>query len=544
MSNFAERLESHLGDPFDSNSAVSFQRIVELDEREEFPSEFIGCLRQAGAHQYLIPRELGGSLASFEESAVLLRSISRRDLTAAIAFGQTFLGSIPLWLAGSETQRQALAASIRSGALGCLALTEELHGGDLTACDFQAVRVGGRYLLSGRKWLINNGGSGDFATVFARTSQDAGISAYSLVYLDRSQARAAGFQQLAKIHTHGIRGADISGFECSALAVPESAIVGAEGRGYELTLKTLQVSRTMCAALSLGAGDTALRVALDFALHRKVFGDTVANIPAARAQLAGAYVDLLICECLSLAVARAIQVCPERLSIWSSAVKYLVPVMVEDLIRESAIVLGARHYLRESFHSGVFQKAMRDNAVVGLFDGSSAVNLHIISGQLMALMAKRGTSTDRPQRLRSLFDRSAAPVWQSFPPASKLSFTNNGFDEIVDGLRDLDITGMPPLVEELREELHTLERDWSAGSSRPANSVQRFALAKRYCLILAASACVLAWKHNPPLQSGDWLTAALQRILQRLNSRVVYEIPDRLFQRMAEQFQQKQQFSL
>jgi len=544
MSNFAERLESHLGDPFDSNSAVSFQRIVELDEREEFPSEFIGCLRQAGAHQYLIPRELGGSLASFEESAVLLRSISRRDLTAAIAFGQTFLGSIPLWLAGSETQRQALAASIRSGALGCLALTEELHGGDLTASDFQAVREDGRYLLSGRKWLINNGGGGDFATVFARTSQDAGISAYSLVYLDRSQAGATGFQPLAKIHTHGIRGADISGFECSALSVPESAIVGAEGRGYEITLKTLQISRTMCAALSLGAGDTALRVALDFALHRKVFGDTVANIPVARAQLAGAYVDLLICECLSLVMARAIQVCPERLSIWSSAVKYLVPVMVEDLIRESAIVLGARHYLRESFHSGVFQKAMRDNAVVGLFDGSSAVNLHIISGQLMALMAKRGTSTDRPQRLRSLFDRSSGLAWQSFPPASRLSFTNNGFDEIVDGLRDLDITGMPPLVEELREELHTLERDWAVASSRPANSVQRFALAKRYCLILAASACVHTWKYNPPLQSGDWLTAAMQRILQRLNNRVVFETPESLFQQMAEQFHQKKQFSL
>ena len=115
---FLRRLEQALGDPLDASSPASFQQAVELDEKEEFPAECIALLHSLGVHQCLIPQALGGSLQSFEESLAALRLIARRDLTAAIAFGQTFLGSIPVWLSGSEAQQQALASSIRDGNLG------------------------------------------------------------------------------------------------------------------------------------------------------------------------------------------------------------------------------------------------------------------------------------------------------------------------------------------------------------------------------------------------------------------------------------------
>ncbi len=334
------------------------------------------------------------------------------------------------------------------------------------------------------------------------------------------------------------------------LPLAESCIMGAPGRGLELTLKTLQISRTMCAALSLGAGDTALRVALDFALERRIFGDTVANIPSARAQLTGAYVDLLICECLSLAAARAVEICPERLSVWSSVVKFLAPSMVEDLIREAAIVLGARHYLREGWHSGIFQKMMRDNAVVGLFDGSTAVNLHIISGQLVALMAKRGSSPEQQRRLPQLFDFSVDLPWRGFPSAARLTFTNDGYDEIVDGLRSLAVAELPPriasLIDQLRTELQSLEAEVAAigdPKDRRANSVRRFALARRYCLISAGAACVLTWAHNRAT-GEDWVIAALQRILTKLHGGIPADLPDALFERMVEQHRKNHSFSL
>jgi alkylation response protein AidB-like acyl-CoA dehydrogenase len=552
-----ERLERTLGNPFDPAAAFSFQRIVQVDEREEFPADFVAALRREGAHHCLIPRELGGALQSFEESGLILRLIARRDLTAAIAFGQTFLGSIPVWLAGSEPQKQALAASIRGGALGCLALTEESHGGDLLACDFHAARVGERFLLNGRKWLINNGSRGAVATVFARTGEGSGLSDFSLFLLDKSRIAPGGsLASLDKIRTHGIRGADISGFECKDLALPASALVGAAGRGYEITLKTLQISRTMCAALALGAADTALRVALDFALNRRIFGDTVAKIPSARAQLAGAYTDLLICECLSVTAARAIQTCPDRLPVWSSVVKYLVPSLVEELIREAAVVLGARYYLRDSFHAGIFQKVMRDNAVVGLFDGSTAVNLHIIAGQLGALAAARPSDAGAPGRLNAIFDWRLQLPWRGFPRDTDLKFTTEGRDEIANAFRSLDCGGLPDpiarLVKEAIAELVSMDRAVGAltdPADRRANSVRRFALAKRYCLLEAAAACVLAWTSNRAgsgelFERGEWLAAALQRLLARLRPNGAVPLPESQFEMMERQYHRNELFSL
>ncbi len=562
---FPGRLEQALGDPFDAASPASFQRAVELDEREEFPEEFIALLRAVGVHRYLIPRALGGALQSFEESLAALRLIARRDLTAAIAFGQTFLGSIPVWLAGSEAQRQSLAASIGDGELGCLALTEEAHGGDLMASEFRAAADGGGYLLSGRKWLINNGTRGGFATVFAATSEQPSFAGFTLFLLDkRNPAVAQSLVPVPRVRTLGIRGADISGLACRNLPVPGSAVVGEAGRGYEITLKTLQVSRTMCAALSLGAADTALRAALDFALERRIFGDTVAGIPAARDLLTGAYADLLVCDCVALAAARGLDRAVMRMPVWSSVAKYFVPATVEELIRDAGVVLGARHYLREAHYAGIFQKAMRDNLVVGLFDGSTAVNLHIVSGQLGALAAgwKRvaeSPDTGAAARLGELFRSDAAAAGREFPRDAEMTFTNDGRDEIVEGLAAALQSRLPGTVAILARRLaaqldgidRALEELREAGDRR-VNSGRRFALARRYCQITAGAACLQTWLHhrgsgNSFAASPAWLEVALQRLLARMDPGMPEPAEDaksEVFQRMTAQLRQNELFSL
>ena len=562
---FPHCLELGLGDALDAASPASFQRAVELDEKEEFPSEFIALLRTLGVHHYLIPQSRGGSLQSFEESLMALRLIARRDLTAAIAFGQTFLGSIPVWISGSEAQQQGLASSIRDGSLGCLALTEEAHGGDLMACDFRADAFGDGYRLSGRKWLINNGTRGGFASVFAVTGDPRSFGAFTLFLVDKNQPSVArSLKPVPRVRTHGIRGADISGLECRDLYVPASAVIGGLGRGYEITLKTLQISRTMCAALSLGAADTALRAALDFALCRKIFGGTVADIPSARDQLAGAYADLLLCDCLAAAAARGLDQAANRMPVWSSVVKYFVPATVDGLIRDAAVVLGARHYLREAHYSGVFQKAMRDNAVVGLFDGSSAVNLHILSGQLGALAAGRKRLQEAPDpnaagRLRGLFSHAVPATGRGFPRDCDLAFTNDGRDEIVDGLLAALRSGLPErialLAQRVAAQLNSVDRaleELRDGGDRRVNSTRRFALAARYCEIAAAAAAMQTWLHNRGtgndfLDGGSWLEVILHRMLRRMDPQLP-ELPEstcvELFGHMAGQFRRGELFSL
>ena len=489
----AEALERKLGAPDFS---------LEADEREEFPADAIATLQQAGYCDYLVPMALGGKLTSLDEALFLQRCVARRDLTVAIALGQSFLGSVAVWLAGSAAQQARLAALLRRGGLAALALTEEEHGSDILASE---VRATAAHALSGRKWLINNGSRAEAFTVFARTSAEGGLSGFTCYLLEKPNA---GYRALPKLRTHGIRGADISGFELQdAPAEP----IGAIGSGAELVLKGLQITRAGCAAFSLGAADTALRLALDFAVHRSLYGARVIEIPHARALLATAFVDLLLGEAAALGALRAVQAAPAQLPLWSAAVKYFVPSICERAIQKAGVVLGARHQLR----SGPFQKLVRDASVVSLFDGSTAVALDTVGIQLLRLSAD--PSPDRDETLRAVFS-----LGTSLPPLDYAQFEllNSGRDDLTQGAPGAaapDIGAAPTTAGPLYRHLAQLRADVAAlPREKRKRSPELFAMAERYCALHAAASCVQLFRHNQIdtfFNQGIWLEACIARAL-------------------------------
>lgn len=503
----AERLERALGDPHLPESAFSFAQSLRLDEREEFPEPLIAPLRDFGYLRHFVPASLGGELRSFEEGALLQRLVSRRDLTVAIALGQSFLGTVPVWLAGSAAQQRRAADLLFEGHLAALALTEEEHGSDVLASEVRAVPHGDGYSLSGRKWLINNGTRGSALSVFARTDEAGGLNGFSLFFLERDGT----FEPLAKKRTHGIRGADISGISFVGTEASSDAIVGPRGSGAELVLKALQVTRVGCSAFSLGAADTALRLALDFAVERKLYGSPVIELPHARAVLTGAFLDLLTAECAATAALRAVQSAPEQLPLWSAAVKVLVPALCDRAIREAALVLGARHYLREGPFA-VFQKLLRDSAVVSLFDGSAAVCLEGVGLQLTRLSAQRAApEVERTAALRSIFSLN-----EELPPidGARFELANAGRDDLTQGLAASvsALTGeAATLGQELLGHLDALAAQVAA-LERRKRSPELFELSRRYTSLYAAACCVHLAAHNRQGNS-DWLPLCLDRLL-------------------------------
>jgi hypothetical protein len=292
------------------------------------------------------------------------------------------------------------------------------------------------------------------------------------------------------VRTQGVHGADISGIRFNNAAIPARALIGGPGLGLELVLKGFQITRCIVPALSLGAADTALRTTLSFALSRKLYGAPVFSIPHARQTLVDAFLDLLICDTLVIAAARALHVLPEQMTLLSAIVKYYVPVTVEKVLRNLAMVLGARYYLREVHWSGIFQKMLRDNSLMSLFDGSTAVNLQTIALHLR--QQKRGDSVN----LETLFGLHH-PL-PSFSP-EKLELTNRGRNDVLASLGNTDLTN------EVDELLAEYER-FTAGDEKSA---------EKYCVLHAAAVCVHMWKHN---RSGffaqpEWLVLVLDRLL-------------------------------
>lgn len=531
----AQLLEAELGDPCDAGELLSFPRAIELDEREAFPAEACLLLDRLGLADFYIPARYQGKLERFDEVLTLLRVIARRDLSVAIAHCKTFLGAAPVWIAGSMQQRLDLAGRIHRGEAVALALTEEAHGSDLAASDCVARKLHQHYLLSGTKWLVNNATRSSVLSLLCRTRASGGPLGTSLLSVVKEDLGAGTFEHLPKIRTHGIRAIDISGIRFENAVVQEDALIGKEHRGLEYLFKTFQITRPLCSGLSLGAADTALRLSLGFARERQIYGQTVFALQPAREELLGAFVDLLICECLALFAARALHVLPEQMSVWSAVTKYLVPTVLEDMVRNASTILGARYYLRDHYGFGMFQKIVRDIAIVSLFDGSTRLNLSLIASQL-AQLARFRQSVDQPPPAEVFANLRAVCSLQDAPPEfdpDRLALTNRGRDDLQPGLalaaehlegqrglpaelvRDLGL-----LLRRLAHSQQQLDQEVCALLAEQADlrlSAQAFALCKVRCLLHAATACYYLWCFNRHLldadfASGAWLVLCLDRL--------------------------------
>ncbi len=500
----AERLERDLGDPADPLGGMPAAATLEADEREQFPEAAYRTLTAWRFTRYFVPVAFGGALNSFAEALMLLRVVSRRDLTCAIALGQTYLGAIPIWLGGDTLQRRQAATLIDGGAAFALALTEREHGSDVLASDVAAERVAGGYRLSGEKWLINNGTRAQALSVFARTGAP-GPRGFTLFFVDTAQLPAHVFERTPKIRTHGIRGADISGIRFQAAFVPAQAAIGSPGSGLELALKGLMITRMMCAGFALGAADTALRLTLRFAAGRHLYGSTVAALADPQRALAECFADLLGADALALSATRAAHVRPRSLSVVSAIVKFAVPAIVESVVDRCATVLGARGYLRDVPPWSLFEKIARDVRVVGLFDGSAGVNVQVIVTQLPALARRlaqpRADASAAQARREVIFDeRRPLPAFDG----SQVDLSAHGQDDVLAGLADAAATlasiassgpaalgGAATIAADLVRATADLCAEVDSFDTQAERiSAAAFDRARRYCYLHAAAALV------------------------------------------------------
>ncbi len=564
-----ERLEERFGDPNEAGRAFSLARCADLDEREEFPAEICRELDEIGIPRYYVPARYGGAAHSYEDTLQVFRALARRDLTVAIAHGKTLLGAVSVWVGGDPVQAQRLADEVTAGRVVSWALTEEAHGSDLLANEVSATPTRAGYRLTGEKWLINNATRADIVCVLARTDPAGGPRGFSLLLVDKRQLPPGSYRCLAKVRTHGIRGSDTSGIAFTSARIPADAIVGEPGSGLEIVLKGFQITRTLCTGLSLGAADRALRLATGFAAGRRPCDRFLIDLPNARRTLAEAYADLLVAEAVSLVATRSIHALPGEQSITSAVAKYLVPTSVHHMIARLGEVLGARAVLRNTYAHGAFQKTDRDHRIVGIFDGSTLVNLNALINQFgfCARAYRRGLVDEAG--LEAAADLAGPPP--PFDPDRLALVAPHGCSMVqslaagTDELQALASRGDVPAAlalqaKELREITDELHAQMAAHKpSAREVPAEAFETARRYALCFSAAACLRLWLANRSWRGGDaaegstglwtdalWLAGCLTRVLQQLRPGTDGDdrVLDRLVPHLRAQYRDGQLFSM
>ncbi len=517
----AADLDRFLGDPADPAAALSFERTLARDRAAEFPIEAAEALNAWGMHHYYVPSAFGGRLDDVLTPLLIMRNVARRDVTAAVGHGKTVLGAICAWAAADESAGR-MARIVLDGDPVSWGLTEQGRGSDIASSTTSAALGAEEIVLDGHKWPIGNATRGRAVTVLARTDDRPGPRSLSLVLVDKTAVDPASLRYRPRRPLHGIRGADISGVEFHGTRVRTDALIGQTGHGLELVLKSLQLTRTLCAALSLGAGDQAISLAVTEGIGRADAAD--------RAVVADSVADLLLAEAVAYAGARCVHTAPDEMALVSAFVKFLVPDSVDLLFRELTATIGARAQLATGGTFARFQKASRDNRVVGIFDGNSVVNLNVVinefanigrdddvdvAGAIDGLVVPPPPATFDMSRLR-LITRRGSSLLRALPQLAALIDDGRVHSELADA------------AGRLAAEWDVVRAAAAEAERAPQPPASHFVIAERLTLLFGAAACLAVYLANrdrvdpgvATLWDDDlWLRAVLARLLARLGCR-------------------------
>ena len=244
--------------------------------------ELVVALGRAGITRYCVRAVDGGALPELDARSICLvrEMLARWDGLADFAFAMQGLGSGALALGATPPLRARYLPRVAAGeAIAAFALSEPEAGSDVAAMTCAARRAGADYVLDGTKTWISNGGIADFYCVFARTAAGErradgatgaqGISAFVVEPGD------PGFHISARIDV--IAPHPLAELRFEACRIPATRLIGAEGEGFKLAMRTLDVFRTSVAAAALGFGRRALEEALAQAKRRAMFGKVLAD---------------------------------------------------------------------------------------------------------------------------------------------------------------------------------------------------------------------------------------------------------------------------
>ena len=341
------------------------------DVSGEFPAEIVRMGAEMGLSALEVPAEYGGVGIDAVTCAAICEEMAKADAGFYTTMSASGLALRPVLIAGNEEQKKWACDVLLNGGQAAFGLTEPMAGSDSSNTKTTADKDGDSYILNGRKCFITNGGIADFYVIFAMTNKAKGVRGISAFLAPKD---TPGLSVGSHENKMGIRTSNTTDVVMEDMRVPASALLGKEGSGFMISMKTLDMSRAYVGAGAVGIAQRCIDEAVKYAKQRVTFGSPISNHQAIQFMLADMDIKT---ETARAMVVQAVQRQEQGLSFAkeSAIAKCYAGDIAVEVALDAIQILGGYGYSREY----PVEKLLRDAKIFQIYEGTNQIQRSVIA---------------------------------------------------------------------------------------------------------------------------------------------------------------------
>ncbi|MCX8056249.1 MAG: acyl-CoA dehydrogenase family protein [Ignavibacteria bacterium] len=343
-----------------------------IDEEEKIPEELIKKIADLGLLGASFPVEYGGGGFGEVGYCIIQEEISRGCLSTATFIGaHQSIGTNAIFIGGNEELKQKYVVPLAQGKMiAAFCLTESQAGSDSFNIKTRAQLDGDYYILNGEKLWITNGGIADVLSVFARTEK--GISAFVV------ETKWEGVKIGPAEKKMGIRGSTTNPISFENVKVPKENLIGQEGRGFLIAMKTLDAGRLGLGAACIGSAKELLELSTKYAKERIQFDQPISNFQAIQFMLAEMTTLIYAMESMVYRTAAKYDK-GENVTREAAIVKLFCSEALDKIVDYAVQIHGGMGYSREL----PIERMYRDARINRIFEGTNEIQKGIIARDII-----------------------------------------------------------------------------------------------------------------------------------------------------------------
>ncbi len=350
---------------------------LKYDDLAEFPWEVVKAAYDEGIMNGPMPKVYGGHEHSLLDGTLASEELGAGCVGIGICIDANTLALTPLYLAASDDQKKKFFGQINEvKGVAAYCLTEPNAGSDVQGIKTTAIKKGDKYIINGHKRFITNAEVSTFMTVFALTDPEKGSRSLTAFLVPSD---TPGVEIKPHLNKMGQKASVQNEIIFTDVEVPAENMIGQEGHGFIIAMKTFDRTRTGVAALSVGNARAAFETARDWTKNRKQFGKPIAANQAIAFMLADMATKIENARLLTWYAAWAYDHDKKKLNKLSAMSKLYASDIGMEVTTDAVQAMGGDGYTWEF----QVEKMMRDAKLCQIYEGTNQIQRLVISKSIL-----------------------------------------------------------------------------------------------------------------------------------------------------------------